>query len=164
MHVLVVGYDIWARRVLDVLGQIDATCTLLTTDESLSSDHTTVATDTIDEAAFREANIDDADAILVSTLDDQHNVLAVLTAADLATGATIVTFANERTDAPKLRRAGADTVVVIGQVIAELLVETALTDADPEAIIDTILETDRAVETTTDIEVASAIDSTNPPS
>lgn len=163
MNVLVVGYDIWAKRILEVLSQTDATYTLLTTDDGLSPHHPTVSVDTIEEAAFQEAGIGDMDAVLVATLDDQHNVLAVLTAADLATDATIVTFVNERTDAPKLRRAGADTVVIIGQVIAELLVETALSDADPETIIDSIFETDRAIETANEAELASTNELTNSP-
>lgn len=158
MNVIVVGYDIWARRVLDLLGQSGATYTLLTAGDVPAQDHPIISVETIDEAAFREAGIEEADAVLVATLDNQRNVLAVLTAADLATGATIVTFANERSDAPKLRRAGADTVVVIGQVIAELLVETALTDTDPEEIIDSILNANQGIETNTDIQPASSID------
>lgn len=150
---VVVGYDAWTEAVLSALATAAIEYSVLVTDETVAKrldarGEPVVYSDTVDDAALREAGGADADAVLVATLDDQQNVLAVLIAADIAEQATIATFAGERRDAPKLRRAGADVVVNLGQVIGELVVETALTGAEPTTLLDNLLAGESVVETT----------------
>lgn len=150
---VVVGYDAWTEAVLSALATAAVEYSILVTDQTVAQrldarDEPVVYSDTVDDTALREAGATDADAVLVATLDDQQNVLAVLIAADIAEHATIATFAGERRDAPKLRRAGADVVVNLGQVIGELVVETALTGADPTTLLDDLLAGETVVETT----------------
>ncbi len=156
MSVVVVGYDTWTEAVINRLQKRDIEYTVLVTDRSVSTtlterDIPVVYTATITEAAFAEADITDATAVLVATLDERQNVLAVLTAADVTTDTRIVTYASEQVDAAKLRRAGADTVVNIGPVTAELLVQAATNDMDPGALLEQLLDEDQIIETAADI-------------
>lgn len=143
-HVVVVGYDLWTESVLETLRAAGISHAVVVTDEAVArrlrdrGDEVVHAPE-IDDAALREAGAERADAVLVATLDDRQNVLAVLTAIDVDGDARVVTFAGEHQDAPKLRNAGADAVVNLGQVVAELVVETALTGDDPERLLTELL-------------------------
>ncbi len=163
MSVIVVGYDTWTEAVLDRLRELAISYTVLVTDPAtehalVDRGHSVVQAPVIDETAFRTAGVTSTTAVLVATLDDQENVLTVLTAADLDPEISIITFVNERVDAPKLRRAGADVVVNIGAVIAALLVQTALSEADPDHLLAQLLTEDTTVETASDVRAVSTED------
>ncbi len=163
MSVIVVGYDTWTEAVLDRLRELEISYTVLVTDTAteqtlIDRGYSVVQTPVIDEAAFQTAGITSATAVLVATLNDQENVLTVLTAADLDSAISIITFVNERVDAPKLRRAGADVVVNIGAVIAALLVQTALSEADPNSLLAQLLTDETTVETASDVRAVSTED------
>lgn len=139
-ELVVVGYDAWTEAVLAELQHRGASVTVITTDVA-SRDHLrdrdfeVVLTEDVDEACFRASGIETADAVLVATLDDQLNVLAVLTVMNVDPSMQVVTFAGEARDVPKLHAAGADGVISLGETIGELLVEVALTDRDVETVV-----------------------------
>jgi len=142
-HLVVVGYDAWTEPVLEELAERDVSVALVATDPALRerlADRTLdlVVTDDIDEACFEAAGIGRADAVLVATLDDQRNVLAVLTVRNVDPGVRIATFAGERRDVPKLRAAGADRVISLGEAIGELLVEVSLSERPVAAVVEEI--------------------------
>jgi Trk K+ transport system NAD-binding subunit len=150
-HVVVVGYDHWTEAVLDTLDDLGIDTALIVPGETTAAvvdahDRRLVRTETLNEAAFRDAGAQYADAVLVATFDGRLNVLAVLTASEVVEDATIATFADERRDTAKLKRAGADTVVNLGPVVAELLVDTALTGDDPRALLDVLLADESVVD------------------
>lgn len=150
-HVVVVGYDHWTEAVLTTLEELGIAHAMVVTDDTAtgtleSHEARLVRAEALNEAAFREAGAEHADAILVATFDDRLNVLAVLTAIEVIEDATIATFSDERRDATKLKRAGADTVVNLGPVVAELLVDSALSGADPRALLDKLLADESVVD------------------
>lgn len=139
-HVIVVGYDAWTEPVLVELAERGVSFSIVTTDGEAADrlegrGLTAVHTDDVDEACFRAAGVERADAVLVATLDDQLNVLAVLTVMNVDESMQVVTFAGERRDVQKLRAAGADSVVSIGQAVGELLVEVALSERDVSDVV-----------------------------
>lgn len=143
-NVIVVGYDAWTEPVIAELLEREVAPTVVTTDEAVGErlrgrNLDVVATADIDEACFRAANVADADAVLVATLDDQLNVLAVLTVMNVDDDAHVVTFAGEAQDVPKLRAAGADRVVSLGQAVGELLVEVALSERPVAEVVRELL-------------------------
>ncbi|AGN02734.1 TrkA-N domain-containing protein [Salinarchaeum sp. Harcht-Bsk1] len=143
-HVVVVGYDGWTPAVLTELEVLDVSVSVITRRESASEGLaerpvSVVPTDDVNEACFREAGIDRADAVLVATLDDQLNVLAVLTVMNVDESMHVVTFAGEEEDVPKLRAAGADRVVSLGQAVGELLVEVALSERQVDDVVAQLL-------------------------
>ena len=101
-----------------------------------------VETTDVNESCFRDAGIDRADAVLVATLDDQLNVLAVLTVMNVDESMHVVTFAGEQEDVPKLRAAGADRVVSLGEAVGELLVEVALAEREVDEVVAQLLGED----------------------
>lgn len=152
VKVLLVGYDAWTDAVLESLD--DHYCTvrcLLTTDLEIGTldrrDVPYSVADRIDESTLEEAGAGDVDVVLAATLDEQQNVLAVLT-ADGVTDATIGTFVPNEREAPKFYNAGADVVVPLGDMIGRLLVETALADSQPEAAMEALLEDETIEEAT----------------
>ncbi|GAB3681453.1 hypothetical protein GCM10028857_05700 [Salinarchaeum chitinilyticum] len=139
-HVIVVGYDAWTEPVLVELAECGVSFTVVTTDGEAADrledrGLSVVHTDDVDEACFRAAGVANADAVLVATLDDQLNVLAVLTVMNVDESMRVVTFAGERQDVQKLRAAGADSVVSIGQAVGELLVEVALSERNVSEVV-----------------------------
>lgn len=139
-RVIVVGYDAWTPAVVEELLAQDCRPTVVLTDGTVAESLRdrgldVVETDDVDEASFRDAGIADADAVFVATLDEQLNVLAVLTVMNVDPRVEIATFAAEAGDVQKLRRAGADTVISLGAVVGELLVEVALTDRSVRDVV-----------------------------
>lgn len=150
-HLIVVGYDTWTDAVIELLRSSKISYSILLTDkeaaENLRSEgEEIVCVSDFNEQAFRDAGIDRADAVLVATLDDQQNILAVLTATDIDETMTVGTFTSRERDGPKLRRAGADVIVNLGQAVAELIAETALTGAEPQQLLEEILSEETIVE------------------
>ena len=143
-HVVVVGYDAWTAPVLAELEGIDVSVSVITrrdaiVDRLAHRPVDVVGTDELDEACFHDAEIERADAVLVATLDDQLNVLAVLTVMNVDESMHVVTFAGEEEDVPKLRAAGADRVVSLGQAVGELLVEVALSERAVDDVVAQLL-------------------------
>lgn len=141
---MVVGYDAWTEPVLAELRRQGASVTVVATDpapvaELSGRDFEVVYASDVDEYGFHRAGVAGADAVLVATLDDQLNVLVVLTVMNVDPSIEVVTFAGEARDVPKLRAAGADGVISLGETIGELIVEVALTDRVVEDVVGELL-------------------------
>lgn len=146
--VIVLGYDAWTEPVLSELTNLGVEPTVVVRDASVADrlrarGLAAIYTEEVDEACFHEAGIDSADVVLVATLDDQLNVLAVLTVMNVDASMQVVTFAGEEQDVPKLRAAGADRVVSLGEAVGELLVEVALSDREVETVLRELAENRR---------------------
>lgn len=142
---IVVGYDSWTEPVLDELERVDTSVTVVVTEEAAArrlDDRpvSVVRSADVNEAAFERAGIDRASAVLVATLDEQVNVLAVLTVMNVDESMEVVTFAGEARDVPKLEAAGADTVVSLGDVVGELFVEVALEERTVDDVIHELID------------------------
>lgn len=79
-----------------------------------------------DEATLERANLDAAAAVVVATDDDGEDALTVLTVRQLRPDVRIIATATNRENVPKLRRAGADTVISPASIGGHLVVESAL--------------------------------------
>ena len=90
--------------------------------------------DPSDEASLERAQIREARAVIAATNNDADDALAVLTARDLNPEITIVAAATNRENISKLKRAGADTVISPAMIGGHLLVESAMSDSDVEAL------------------------------
>jgi voltage-gated potassium channel len=106
----------------------------------MDRDVPTYTGDPSDEAPLERVGIDRARAVVAATNDDAQDALAVLTARELNPDVRIVAAATNRENAPKLRRAGADTVISPAVIGGHLLVESALGGDDSEAIEEEIVE------------------------
>jgi Trk K+ transport system NAD-binding subunit len=138
--VIVLGYDAWTEPVLSELSALGIEPAVVVRDATVADrlrndGFAVVHTEEVDEACFHEAGIESADAVLVATLDDQLNVLAVLTVMNVDASMQVVTFAGEEQDVPKLRAAGADRVVSLGEAVGELLVEVALSEREVDTVL-----------------------------
>ena len=146
-RLVVVGYDGWTESVLaELAGLDDVEYTVVVEEERgvrerlVGDGHAVVTCAEVDAATMREAGVEGADGVLVATLDDQLNVLAVLTIRNVDESVPVVTFAGEDRDVPKLEAAGADTVLSLGQVVGELIVEVAITGRSSEQVLLELLE------------------------
>ena len=144
-HVIVVGYDNWTSPVIDELERIGCSVSLLVTDETAAArfidrDCTVVVAEEFNESAFTDAGIDRAAAVLIATLNDQANVLSVLTVRNIDESIRVVSFAGEAKDVPKLERAGADTVISLGRVVGELLVDVAVDGRAVDEVVGELVE------------------------
>jgi voltage-gated potassium channel len=98
--------------------------------------------DPSDDEPLQDAGIERARAVIAATNDDAADAFAILTARELNPGARIVAAATVRDNVEKLRRAGADTVLSPAVIGGQLLVRSALGDADAETIADRLLHPD----------------------
>lgn len=142
-HVVVLGHGHLTRPILDRLGE-ETEYVELVDDEDIAErlrrkgyDARYVDAYTADE--LRDAGVEDAVAVVVASEDDADDAMAVLTATEL-TDARVVAVASNTENEAKLRRAGADVVFSPSDVVGRLLVESALTGEDTEAIVDRIQE------------------------
>jgi len=85
-----------------------------------------VVGDAADKATFREAGIDDANAVVLALPDDTLTVFATLVIRELAPDVEIIARANEPAGIRKLYRAGADYVLALATVSGRMLASTIL--------------------------------------
>jgi len=85
-----------------------------------------VVGDAADKATFREAGIDDANAVVLALPDDTLTVFATLVIRELAPDVEIIARANEPAGIRKLYRAGADYVLALASVSGRMLASTIL--------------------------------------
>lgn len=139
--VIVVGFDAWTEPVIAELERSDVDFVVITTDLSVveglrERGIDVVGSKRLNREVFMQAGIEDADAVLVATLDDHHNVLAVLTVVGIDSSIPITSFAAEDRDVSKLKQAGAERVVNLGVIVGELIADAAVSGEE----IDTLLE------------------------
>lgn len=86
--------------------------------------------DATDEQVLQKARIEEADGIVITLPDDSQTVFVILSAVELNPDIRIIAQANSASSAPKLRRAGAATVVtpsvISGRRMAAALVRPAV--------------------------------------
>lgn len=142
-YVVVVGYGYLTRPILDRLGaETDYVEVVDDEDEAARlrrKGYEVRYVDSYTADELREAGVEDAVAVVVASEDDADDAMTVLTATDL-TDARVVAVASNTGNEAKLRRAGADVVFSPSDVVGRLLVESALTEEDTEAIVDRIHE------------------------
>jgi voltage-gated potassium channel len=143
-HVVVLGYGDLTEPIVEELTDL-TDFVVVTPDASVAAELTArdvnvLTADPSDEEPLRRAQIGDARAVVVSTSDDAADALAILTARALSPEARIVAAATDRENVEKLRRAGADAVVSPAVIGGHMLVESALSDEDIEAVADDLLD------------------------
>ncbi|MGM0371488.1 MAG: NAD-binding protein [Halobacteriota archaeon] len=131
-HVLILG---WGELTEAILEEIEPGETyVLVTEETdrvarlADRDIEVLMGNPSDEAPLRSAGIEHARTVLVATNDDGDDALAVLTARELNPDVRIVAAATNRENVPKLRRAGADSVISPIALGARMLVDASFGD------------------------------------
>jgi voltage-gated potassium channel len=71
-----------------------------------------VSGDATDETVLLEAGIDRASSLVITLPDDAHNIFVIVSARQLNPALRIICRANQETHASKLRKAGADHIVM----------------------------------------------------
>ncbi len=138
-HILVLGYGELTEPLLEELAE--------TTHVVVTPDPETAQTlrargvevhvgDPSNEEPLRAVGIENARAAIVATNADAEDAFAILTARELNPGLRIVAAATARDNVDKLRRAGADTVLSPAVIGGQLLVRSALGEADVEELAD----------------------------
>ncbi|GAB7091247.1 NAD-binding protein [Halorubrum luteum] len=88
-----------------------------------------VVGDATDEATLREADVENAEAVVVALADDDAAVLTVLHARELGDGLQIAARMNELHTKSKARRAGADYVLSVPDIAGRLVALNVLREA-----------------------------------
>ena len=141
-HVIVLGYGDLTESILNELDGTDVVVVTRDTDRAAAltgRGYHTLTGDPTDESVLDRVGIDDALAIVMATDDDGDDALAVLTARQRAPEIRIVAAATDRSNVPKLRRAGADTVLSPAAIGGRLLARSALGEEDDEELVDRLL-------------------------
>ncbi|KAB1193741.1 potassium channel protein [Haloferax sp. MBLA0076] len=157
-HVLVLGHGELTEPILEELeGRADV---LIITPNSeraqrLSDRGYDVFTaDPSDEESLKRARVEVARSAIVATNNDAEDALAILTARQLNPDIHIVAAATQRENEPKLRRAGANTVISPAALGGHFLAESAIGGSGLETVEERLLEEEPD-------EVAAAADDTN---
>lgn len=129
-HVVVLGYGDLSEPIVQELSAV-ADFVVVTTDAEAGSTlrdrgHLVLVDDPSDEAALERVSLEKAKAVVAATNNDADDALSVLTARQLQPDIRIVAAATERENVPKLRRAGADTVISPAVLGGHLLVQSAM--------------------------------------
>jgi voltage-gated potassium channel len=98
--------------------------------------------DPSDEETLRRASVEDARAVVVATVNDAEDALAILTARQLNPEVRIVAAANQTENVQKLKRAGANTVISPATIGGKLLVRSALGEAGTEEAAEELVQED----------------------
>lgn len=94
-----------------------------------------------DEQTLRQARASRARAIIIATDDDARDVLAILTARDVAPNVRIVAAATNTENVQKMRNAGASVVISPATIGGRLLSDAAFReDFDPSEQLESILD------------------------
>jgi voltage-gated potassium channel len=139
-----VGYGDLTEPILESLGESAAVVVTRDTEQARRLQERgfeVVTGDPSDEDPLRRVHIERAAALIAATDDDAQDALSILTARELNPELRIVAAAIDRDNVPKLRRAGADTVLSPSVLGGRLLVESAFGNDDPERVIDELLGT-----------------------
>ncbi len=133
-HVLVLGVGELTPSILEGLAPGVDYLVLETDDQAVSrlqaQGHAVLEGSATDEETLRRARIERARAVIVATEDDAHDVLAILTANDVAPDVRIVAAASNTENVAKMRNAGADTVISPATIGGRLLVNAVVSNGD----------------------------------
>ncbi|WP_416840866.1 NAD-binding protein [Haloferax sp. DFSO52] len=96
--------------------------------------------DPSDEESLKRARVEVARSAIVATNNDAEDALAILTARQLNPDIHIVAAATQRENEPKLRRAGANTVISPAALGGHFLAESAMGGGGLETVEERLLE------------------------
>ncbi len=132
-QIVVLGYDEVTESFVGGLENHADVCVVTTNEEAAGRFEggavDVVAGDPADEATLKQAEIDEANAVLVATADDAQNSYAVITARELTDARIVVCTEDGNPDA--LEKAGADVVVNPGELLANAIVGNAARSSSP---------------------------------
>ncbi|MFP4591106.1 MAG: NAD-binding protein [Halobacteriales archaeon] len=137
-HVVVVGVGDLTEAILDALKGTADYVVLEDRPEPVARlsarGHRVLEGSGTDEETLKRTQLERARAVVVATNDDARDVLAILTADDVAPDAHIVAAASNVENITKMRNAGADVVISPATIGGRLLVDAAFHhDFDVEA-------------------------------
>jgi voltage-gated potassium channel len=139
-HVLILGYSDITDSLLDELaGETDVVVVTGDAGEAADlndRDVNVLTDDPTDEAALRDARIEDASGVVVATRDDAQDVLAILAAKTANPEVRIVAAANEDKNVSKLREVGADEVISPTVIGGRILGQSVLGERPASALFD----------------------------
>ncbi|MFB6219704.1 MAG: NAD-binding protein [Halobacteriaceae archaeon] len=139
-HVLVLGYgDVTEPLLEELAGETDVV--VVTPDADAASaleaeDINVLTDDPTDEAALRDARIDEARGVVVATWDDASDVLAVLAARNTNPEVRIVAATPHEKHVGKLEELGADEVISPMTIGGKLLGQSVLGESAVDAALD----------------------------
>jgi voltage-gated potassium channel len=128
-HVVVVGYGTKGRSAVDtIVGNGQPRDAIVVVDPSPTAkvdahaDGLSVITgDATRRAVLRQAHVDKATQVIITTDRDDSNVLATLTVRQLNPDAWIVVSAREQENVALMRQSGADSVITSSDAVGRLL-------------------------------------------
>ena len=147
-HVIVLGYGDLTEPILDELGdrndRSERTPFVVTPEtpaaELRETDRSVLVGNPSDDEPLRRAGIERARAVVAATESDAEDAFSVLAARELNPDVRIVAAATDRENVPKLKRAGADTVISPAVIGGRLLVRSALGERGMEGLADRIAD------------------------
>ncbi len=121
-HVVICGYGNVGRSVAQMLTRAGETFAIIERDPARAEiadrdGHPVVQADATDELALREVGIDRATGLLATLNSDEANVYLCLIARELQSTIRIVARAGRTETRSTLQRAGADRVIVPGELV-----------------------------------------------
>jgi voltage-gated potassium channel len=136
-HVIVCGTSPEVRPLVDALRAQRVRCLVLSAHadaiaELRAEGYPAHLGDPSSETVLRDVGAERARALVAAQESDAENLLTVITARALGPRVRIVALAKSASAAPKLERAGADQVVSLVTVGAQLLADAAVASASPE--------------------------------
>ena len=136
-HVVVAGYGDLTEPILTELAASGRQFLVVArggtdTSELRDRDIDVLAGDPADEQVLERAGVERARAVVAATNDDGEDALSILTVTEAFPDVRVVAAATEQENEPKLRRAGADTVISPMVIGGRLLARSALGDENAE--------------------------------
>jgi len=136
-HVVVAGYGDLTEPIVTELATSGRQLVVVTGDGSDAArlrdrDVNVLSGDPTDEETLDRAGVERARAFVAATNDDGEDALAILTVREAHADVHVVAAATEQENEPKLRRAGADTVISPAVIGGRLLARSALGDTHAE--------------------------------
>lgn len=148
-HIIICGYGRVGRAAIATLNEAQTTAVVIDADpeqarQASQDGYLVVEGDATRDDVLREAGIERAKGLLVSTGDDSLNLFVVLSARTLNPNLHIVARASRPENEAKLRRAGANNVVspyqIGGRRMAHVLLRPNVTDFLDVVTLDNGLE------------------------
>jgi len=136
-HVVVAGYGDLTEPIVTELAASGRQLVVVTDDGEdaarlRDSGVNVLSGDPTDEETLDRAGVERARAFVAATNDDGEDALAILTVREAHADVHVVAAATEQENEPKLRRAGADTVISPAVIGGRLLARSALGDTHAE--------------------------------
>ena len=140
-HIVVLGHGDITEPLLDELGE-QAEIVVVTPDQSKISslqdddgDLNLLTGDPSDESVLRDAGVEAARGVVVSSNDDARDVLAVIATKNVNPDVRTVAAATEQKYVEKFRSVGVDAVLNPRSIGGRLLSQSILDGSDPETLL-----------------------------